>query len=361
MNESFGEKLRNKREALGYTLERVEREANIPLAHLENLENERLTMFPSDVYLIGFLRNYGEFLELDPEELVSLYKRLKLQESPTPEELYYNPQKRILPFIIASILIVLTGVGVFFLIKFNSKTKENVEVVVSNEPQTATYTLTQKPLQKRIYKGDKILVPMANGEPLELTVSETFGKLTFDTPIGKQHVELGEEVSFDLDQVGSNDITVFLADISKTDPTRGAEVEIMLFTGAEVASTDIDIIPTLATDAKTGQKTSIIFDSNTPYPFTLSVAFRSSCLFRYASDKKDRIEDYFTSGDSLNITSNNAIRVWMSNANALSIQVIGGSNSQKLEVGRAGQVLVQDIKWVKGEDGKYKLVVLEVD
>ena len=60
-------------------------------------------------------------------------------------------------------------------------------------------------------------------------------------------------------------------------------------------------------------------------------------------------------------TVNNTIRVWMSNANALKLQVIGDGRTESIEVGRPGQVLVQDIKWIKDYDGKYKLVVLEVD
>ena len=51
----------------------------------------------------------------------------------------------------------------------------------------------------------------------------------------------------------------------------------------------------------------------------------------------------------------------MSNANALKLQVIGDGRTESIEVGRPGQVLVQDIKWIKDYDGKYKLVVLGVD
>ena len=32
-----------------------------------------------------------------------------------------------------------------------------------------------------------------------------------------------------------------------------------------------------------------------------------------------------------------------------------------LEIGKACQVLVEDIKWIKDTDGKYKLVVIELD
>ena len=99
----------------------------------------------------------------------------------------------------------------------------------------------------------------------------------------------------------------------------------------------------------------------TTKPTTIDATFRGACLFRYAPDRKDSVEDYFTTGDRFVTTVNNTIRVWMSNANALKLQVIGDGRTESIEVGRPGQVLVQDIKWIKDYDGKYKLVVLEVD
>ena len=51
----------------------------------------------------------------------------------------------------------------------------------------------------------------------------------------------------------------------------------------------------------------------------------------------------------------------MSNANAVKMQIIGAGNIVDLDIGRPGQVLVEDIKWIKDEDGRFKLVVMEVE
>ena len=61
------------------------------------------------------------------------------------------------------------------------------------------------------------------------------------------------------------------------------------------------------------------------------------------------------------MTANNGIRLWMSNCNTLKFSIIADSKSYDLEIGKAGQVLVEDIKWIKDTDGKYKLVVIELD
>ncbi len=108
-------------------------------------------------------------------------------------------------------------------------------------------------------------------------------------------------------------------------------------------------------------KQTVIFEGSSPYPVTLNAAFRGPCLFRYETDKKARVEDYYETGDTLVMQANNGFRVWSSNANAVKLQVIGGGRTAELEIGRPGQVLVQDIKWVRDDDGRYKLVVLEVD
>ena len=61
------------------------------------------------------------------------------------------------------------------------------------------------------------------------------------------------------------------------------------------------------------------------------------------------------------MTANNGVRVWMSNGNTVKFTVIADTKNYDLEIGKAGQVLVQDIKWVRDSEGKYKLVVVELD
>ena len=43
------------------------------------------------------------------------------------------------------------------------------------------------------------------------------------------------------------------------------------------------------------------------------------------------------------------------------ITIIADSKSFDLDIGAAGQIFVEDIKWIKDTDGKYKLVVIELD
>ena len=83
--ESYGALLRNAREAKRLTLEAVERETSISKDFLEGLENENTEVFHGEAYLVGFLRNYAEYLELDSKKLISLYRNMMIQESPVPK------------------------------------------------------------------------------------------------------------------------------------------------------------------------------------------------------------------------------------------------------------------------------------
>jgi cytoskeleton protein RodZ len=71
--ETIGKTLREAREILGLTLEEVERATHIREIRLEALENGDFESLPSRVQVQGFLRNYADFLGLDPEYIISLY------------------------------------------------------------------------------------------------------------------------------------------------------------------------------------------------------------------------------------------------------------------------------------------------
>lgn len=70
----LGDVLREAREAKGADLTRVERDTKIRERYLSALERGDYRELPGSVYTKGFLRNYGAYLGLDPEELIDLYR-----------------------------------------------------------------------------------------------------------------------------------------------------------------------------------------------------------------------------------------------------------------------------------------------
>lgn len=65
-----GVRLREAREEQGVTLAQVEQATRIRRVFLEAIEEERFDALPGEVYVKGFIRNYAQFLGLDPEPLL---------------------------------------------------------------------------------------------------------------------------------------------------------------------------------------------------------------------------------------------------------------------------------------------------
>ena len=144
-----------------------------------------------------------------------------------------------------------------------------------------------------------------------------------------------------------------------TDESRGAEVRILKRHGSAVSGVASDDI--LLASEIGNSKYKVIFEDTRAYPFTLNGNFRASCVFRIKVDRSEADEQYYTSGEVITRTAANGVRLWISNINAVKFSIIADLKSYDLDIGKAGQVVAQDIKWIKDTDGKYKLVVIELD
>jgi len=91
--ESIGDRLKQAREAKKLTIKNVAQDTNMAPTYIEALEVEDFDKFPGETYIIGFLKTYSEYLKLDPEEMVMLYKGYKIGESATPLEELTRPTK----------------------------------------------------------------------------------------------------------------------------------------------------------------------------------------------------------------------------------------------------------------------------
>ena len=257
-----------------------------------------------------------------------------------------------------------------FFTVIKSKNAENELLELSK--QGKTYELNTTPYQKRVYKND-VLKFMANKVEVDVKVIGTKDYLSIETPVGIQVIELGEEVTLNIDKIDGADLGIFVSDVSKTDENRGAEIRMWSFDNSPIpkAVKEVEVAqvseddPNVTKAADLSQKQIngqiVLFEGNRAYPFTVDVSFRGASLFRVCPDGKDYEENYYTTGSKVTKTVNNKIRLWMSNANAMQISVIGDGKTEKLEIGRPGQVMVKDIKWIKESDGRLKLVVLEVE
>jgi len=76
--------LKEAREGKKLSVRDVSRDTNITPRFIDALENEDYTQFPGETYALGFLRSYAEYLNLDTEHLLNLYRGLQIDQSQAP-------------------------------------------------------------------------------------------------------------------------------------------------------------------------------------------------------------------------------------------------------------------------------------
>ena len=118
-----GEVLKNKRELLKKSLDRVSADTKIQKRFLEYIENNQFEYFDSEVFLTGFIKIYAKYLDLDTSKVLALYRRSnpnKVTRNTTNKKEEPKPSKKLKkkptlePKLIITILL-----GVFLLAIFS--------------------------------------------------------------------------------------------------------------------------------------------------------------------------------------------------------------------------------------------------
>lgn len=402
----IGELLKTTRERKHLSLEQAAHETSIARRYLEALENDEYDVFPGEPYILGFLRNYCEYLQLDTEQCIARYKHLKIQEmSLTTETLLPSKRWGSFPLLkgVACVLFLGGVLGVYYArhraLGFLSRivffgraqrtprelsppdatgaVRETVSLSSAQHEERARrtrssasrYTLAEEKFEHTVFPGD-VLVISSGGNAYELTVSRTTPHLYLDTPIGTQVISLGQRLVMDLNTDVQPDVEISVEDIEAHQADGGARVRV--FTGSLVQTlrdrSAQSFVPTSGvnvsgqTGVAAGARYQVLFEGGVAYPVTMNATFRSYCLFRYEADRTRREERYYQKGEQLTVQANNGIRVWASNGNVVQLQIVAGGKTVDVGLSRPGEVLVKDIKWIKDEDaGRFKFVVMEVD
>jgi cytoskeletal protein RodZ len=363
--ESLGEKLKEARTEKGYNIDQVSRETNISIRFLEALESENFSVFPGEPYVIGFLKNYCSFLDLDVQKIISLYRALRIQEQPIPVEQLLKPQPVVPKFLLPLVLILIAlgagGWGIFLLIQNH---QNNPVQNISATRTRAEHRMEGSSIERRFYIGDSVLITIGmQTYRVELfNLSET---VTIRTPGGTEILDLGQEVIIDLNNDGIPDLRITVADFAKNNPDMGALLHFFLMDVSVITGTEPEAEIPFTLSAANITSTTIIPSSPNPYPFTLQINFQGFCMFRWEIlNERDRIgtnQRYFQRGETLDIQAQNGIRIWASNATAARFQVIGGGRTFPVEIGVSGEVVVADVRWVRDEDGRFRVVLVRLE
>jgi cytoskeletal protein RodZ len=365
--ESVGEKLKNTRIEKGLSLDQISRETNISIRYLEALESENFSIFPGEPYVIGFLKNYGTYLDLDVQKVISLYRALRIQEQPVPvEQLLKNPPRLpgfIIPVFIILVLLGSGGWGIYTLIKHRQNNPaQNIPVT----RVVAEYIMEGSEMKKRLYKNDSVLITVDN-ETYKVELFNLGETITIRTPGGSRNLDLSQEITLDLNNDGIPELRVTAADFAKNNAEMGADLHFILMDGAAYSGTEVEqnTITSTVSVVSTASSTTIIPSSVSAYPFTLQVGFQGYCMFRWEilneRDRRGTNQKYFQRAEQLDIQAQNGIRIWASNASAARFQIIGGGRTFPVELGTAGEVVVADFRWVRDDENRYRLILMRLE
>jgi len=358
---SLGDTLKSAREERGISMDQVIHETNISRNYLEALENEAFEEFPAEAYLVGFLRNYAEFLGLDADKIVGVYKNYKLSEEPTPIEQLVGPPKgtavkKILPWVALVIVIVAGGVlGIPRLITFIAVARDNrqTEAAQVEEVLPARDVRPSLPLwEGEVRPSDTLILDDESGE-LDIAVSDDNGKLKIDAgSAGSWSLMLGEEIYIP-GKDGNPAWRLYLKDSGL--PGGGGIIEVqqlakVLPDGDFSEEAVVSAPPSGESERK--RAVQVILSADTPDRYTLDIDFRDFTLFRYKVDSQDSLEAYYADGDDFRLDIGRKVTLWSSNAGAIYAK-IGG---KELSFGRRGEVVVVQIRWILNEEtGAYDL------
>ncbi len=357
--ESIGEKLRLAREHNNLTIDQIARDTHVAKRFLKALEDEDFSVFPGETYVMGFLRNYSEYLGLNAEELIGVYRNIKIQEQPLPmnELLESRPKYPPLLVVVAAVAAVLILAATGYLI-YRAASRgvspapgltrmqggQHQDFVFQDEVRTMWFAV-----------GDVIEVPLS-GKTYTIQVAAIGDTLTLKVPDGTVDLSLGKEKYLDLQGDTSPDIKVVWNDVDRTSPQKRVNLGLYRTGGqpgqaaaaaAQSANTGVAAAPVAATTPPMrGADFAPVTLMKSPDAsrFTLDFTFKGDCLFRYLADTKDREDRFFQKGEQFSIESvQNQVTIWLSNAGAVRMRV----DNRDFELGALGEVATRKVAWRK--------------
>lgn len=179
-----GEVLKNKRELLTKSLEKVSQDTKIQKRFLEYIENNQFDYFDSEVFLTGFIKIYAQYLDLDKDKILALYRRSNPTKSFPKDEgkekkVFDNTKKKknldflnpktLLTSLLILFLVVIVGYIGFQIYKFQSPPTLNITQPTNESEFTS---------EKIIVKGETELetIVEVNGTAVEIDKKGGFEK-----------------------------------------------------------------------------------------------------------------------------------------------------------------------------------------
>jgi transcriptional regulator with XRE-family HTH domain len=361
--ESIGEKLRQAREARKISIKDVVKETNISPVYLQALEEEKFDKFPSETYLVGFLRTYAEFLKLDVDAIVQSYKGYKIGESATPLEELTKPTKSNINMAISSFfnkhrnVILITGIALASILVIwgikslftsdvdisGGDSTDNIkeEYVKNKEHEIENLRNLQLANNKGyilVYKNEAVQFLVDNKEVVFLLKSISGESVSLELLPGKKVVKIKMEDPKTLSIEGCpRDVTFTLKGLTENRAKimvslgeKKAEEEEKVAKEDDSGSTKVD---TTSVEAQNKQSLKIIFEAE----------FVQKSFIELYLDGVRKVRGFIPQGQSERWEATEYIQIKIGNAGGIKARI----NGKAFSFGAAGQVANKIITWKK--------------
>ncbi|MCK4923604.1 MAG: helix-turn-helix domain-containing protein [Spirochaetes bacterium] len=367
----------------GKSIDDAVKETKIAKKYLLAIENENFDIFPGETYLIGFIRNYSQFLGLDPDEMVLKYRDYKIQEQPAPIEQLTAKTSTLKRFILIGITFVIIVSSVLFILLTGDRSKKvkvkeekvpHAEVEEEKE-QKGTAGLTvfeEEEIIRDFVKGDVIEIPVKNAVH-RISIDGIDENLEFSIEDIPFILSTDERVEIDFDRDGRKDILLRInrmgegivnLTLKKIFKTESSDLSIGLTdtetatAGATAGPPEVVIIKEdeLFADIPVAPKSGFHIVSG--YEKTdIKTAIRgvSTAYVAYDIDEGEKQEILLRNGDELAFTAKDVVRIMAANARGINIQI----NDVSVTLGKGGETVAKVVRWYRDSDDSdlYHLII----
>lgn len=371
MKETAGNLLKNAREEKNIPLSQAARETNITSRHLKSLEENNFSVFPGETYVIGFLRKYSDYLEINSSDVIQLYKGSQLIEKEPPiEELTrptVTPLDHMRKFLIPGIVVLLiAGLSLAVFNSFNSANTDNTD----NSGNDYSYNeILKKSDRVPGIETDHInfrsgyttaIVSRGNGIDFSIENSEIYlvlkrleyqtgegnkSEATFEYFPGKKLIRIKEGEKKKISE--ENQPRSFLLKMTGATPNN---VKITISLGEEMQEANTEN----ANDEN--QNNRVTNPSN--FIIVLNAEFTSNNFVEFYVDGKPRKKGMLSAGSILQYEANESIQMKIGDAGAVNLSI----NGEKYALGKKGQTIKKIIRKIKDpiEQTRYKIVIKDL-
>lgn len=380
----LGSIFRDARTKSGKTIHDAVKETKIAEKYLLAIENENFDVFPGETYLIGFLRNYAQFLGLDADEMVQKYRDYMIQEQPAPiEQLTARPKNTKKYFLLVSVfmVIIITLLFVFVFGKGGEKarvemaqTNDTSEEAKSSSTKERIVVFEEEELIKDFEKGDVIEIPQKD-RTYRISIDEIGNLLDFS--IGTipfslstdEHVEIDfdrdgrKDVMFRMNQLGEGRVNLALKKLYTTELSDtgirpidqtvakkpGGPPEVVIIKTQDLVS-QIPIAP------QTGFQ---IVSSYEKTAINTHVRANSTSYFSYTIDEEEYKESLLKDGDEISMLAKDELKFMVANAQGIEVKI----NDVSVSLEKRGAVVAKIVRWYRDKDNRdlYHLIIDDLE